>query len=168
MKACRHTCFHSVQPHLGHTTVICGAARSAGATVSRTSPPATKPDSSRGEPLLVLEDVIKSHDGENQLFKDVSTTVCRGDRLAVVGTNGSGGHAPCLSWHRSSVGLRTQQLACLSCFGVRLSTACLDTAGKTTLLRIMAGDEAADGGVVRRIEGVRVGFLKQDPEMDPG
>jgi ATPase subunit of ABC transporter with duplicated ATPase domains len=44
----------------------------------------------------------------------------------------------------------------------------LDTfAGKTTLLRIMAGDDAADGGVVRRIDGVRVGFLKQDPEMDP-
>ena len=40
-------------------------------------------------------------------------------------------------------------------------------AGKTTLLRIMAGDDAADGGVVRRIDGVRVGFLKQDPEMDP-
>lgn len=40
-------------------------------------------------------------------------------------------------------------------------------AGKTTLLRIMAGDDAADGGIVRRIDGVRVGFLKQDPEMDP-
>ncbi len=47
----------------------------------------------KGEPLLVLEEVSKSHDGDTQLFKDVSFTVCRGERLAIVGTNGSGEHA---------------------------------------------------------------------------
>lgn len=86
----RHTYSHSTQPHRRGATTITGAARSTGATLSRTSPPAAKPDASRGEPLLVLEDVAKSHDGDTQLFQDVSVTVCRGDRLAVVGTNGSG------------------------------------------------------------------------------
>ncbi len=39
--------------------------------------------------------------------------------------------------------------------------------GKTTLLRIMAGTDEADGGSVKRIDGVRVGYLEQDPQMDP-
>ena len=86
----RRTYSHSTQRHRRGSTTITGAARSTGATLSRTSPPAAKPDASRGEPLLVLEDVAKSHDGDTQLFQDVSVTVCRGDRLAVVGTNGSG------------------------------------------------------------------------------
>lgn len=92
----RHACGDSTQPHRrGAATTITGAARSTGATLSRITPPA-KPDASRGEPLLVLEDVAKSHDGDTQLFQNVSITVCRGDRLAVVGTNGSGAaaHAP--------------------------------------------------------------------------
>lgn len=68
------------------------AGRGANATVSRTSTPAVRADTPRGEPLLVLEELAKSHDGETNLFQDVSITVCRGDRLAVVGTNGSGEH----------------------------------------------------------------------------
>ena len=42
------------------------------------------------EPLLTVEGVTKTHDGEAVLFSDVSFTVHRGDRLAVVGPNGSG------------------------------------------------------------------------------
>lgn len=45
---------------------------------------------SRGEPLLHVEEVSKTHDGKKQLFSNVSFTLHRGDRLAVVGPNGSG------------------------------------------------------------------------------
>lgn len=78
----------------GATTLLRGsvatcATRGASATVSRPSPAASKTET-RGEPLLVVEDVAKSHDGDTNLFQHVSITVCRGDRLAVVGANGSG------------------------------------------------------------------------------
>ena len=42
------------------------------------------------EPLLTVDGVTKTHDGEAVLFSDVTFTVHRGDRLAVVGPNGSG------------------------------------------------------------------------------
>ena len=40
-------------------------------------------------------------------------------------------------------------------------------AGKSTLLRIMAGDETEFSGEAWAAEGVRVGFLAQEPELDP-
>ena len=40
-------------------------------------------------------------------------------------------------------------------------------AGKSTLLRIMAGDETEFTGEAWAAEGVRVGFLAQEPELDP-
>ena len=43
-----------------------------------------------GEPLLQLEGVSKSHDGLRILFSDLTFTLCRGDRMAVIGANGSG------------------------------------------------------------------------------
>lgn len=46
------------------------------------------------EPLLVCEDLSKSHDGDTQLFTNVSFTISRGDRLAFVGPNGSGAATP--------------------------------------------------------------------------
>ena len=42
------------------------------------------------EPLLVVEDISKTHDGQRYLFEGVSFTVNRGDRLALVGPNGAG------------------------------------------------------------------------------
>lgn len=42
------------------------------------------------EPLLVVEDVSKTHDGQRYLFENVYFTVNRGDRLALVGPNGAG------------------------------------------------------------------------------
>jgi hypothetical protein len=48
------------------------------------------------DPLLTVEGVAKTHDGEAVLFSDVSFTVHRGDRLAVVGPNGSGAHTSSL------------------------------------------------------------------------
>jgi len=83
---------------------------------------------SRGEPLLHVEEVSKTHDGKKQLFSNVSFTLHRGDRLAVVGPNGS---------------------------------------GKSTLLQIMAGADSADEGEVKRVGQLRLGYLAQDPAMDP-
>ena len=42
------------------------------------------------EPLLTVDGITKTHDGESILFSDVTFTVHRGDRLAIVGPNGSG------------------------------------------------------------------------------
>ncbi len=39
--------------------------------------------------------------------------------------------------------------------------------GKSTLLRIVAGLEGPDAGTVATRRGTRVGFLSQDPELDP-
>lgn len=38
--------------------------------------------------------------------------------------------------------------------------------GKTTLLRILSGKEATDTGLVTMREGIKIGFLEQEPEMD--
>lgn len=40
--------------------------------------------------------------------------------------------------------------------------------GKSTLLRVIAGQESADSGIVIFRNGVRVGFLPQDPIFKPG
>ncbi len=40
-------------------------------------------------------------------------------------------------------------------------------AGKSTLMRIMAGDETEYGGEAWAAEGVRVGYLPQEPTLDP-
>ena len=42
------------------------------------------------ETLLTLENVGRTHDGHTQLFSNVSATLTRGQRLAVVGPNGCG------------------------------------------------------------------------------
>ena len=43
-----------------------------------------------GETLITLEGVGRTHDGQRQLFSDVTLTLRRGERLAVVGANGCG------------------------------------------------------------------------------
>lgn len=43
-----------------------------------------------GEPLLTIDSMMKTHDGEAILFSDVNFTVHRGDKLVIVGPNGSG------------------------------------------------------------------------------
>src|SRR5207247_1127573 len=40
--------------------------------------------------------------------------------------------------------------------------------GKTTLMRILAGQEEADKGTVERHPSARVGLLEQHPEFEPG
>lgn len=39
--------------------------------------------------------------------------------------------------------------------------------GKTTMLRIIAGDESADSGVVTTRNGLRIGYLPQEPTFNP-
>ena len=78
--------------------------------------------------LVDVGGVSSSRPGQ-PLFADLSVTVSVGDRLAVVGINGT---------------------------------------GKSTLLRLLAGVDEPEQGVVRRGRGARVGFLEQRPELPPG
>ncbi|HET7489672.1 MAG TPA: ABC-F family ATP-binding cassette domain-containing protein [Acidimicrobiales bacterium] len=66
---------------------------------------------------------------DRALFEDLSLTLGTGDRLGVVGRNGT---------------------------------------GKSTLLRVVAGVDAPEEGVVRRGRDVRVGYLAQDPALPAG
>jgi len=78
--------------------------------------------------LVDLERVSVSRPNR-PLFADLSVTVATGDRLGLVGLNGT---------------------------------------GKSTLLRVMAGDLVPDAGVVRRGRDVRIGWLPQRPELPAG
>lgn len=42
------------------------------------------------ESLITVQDVSKSHDGLRVLFSDLTFTIRRGDRMAIIGANGSG------------------------------------------------------------------------------
>ena len=78
--------------------------------------------------LVDLERVSAARPGR-PLFTDLSLTLATGDRLGVVGLNGT---------------------------------------GKSTLLRVLGGRAAPEGGAVRAGRDVRVGFLEQRPELPPG
>ncbi len=66
--------------------------------------------------------------GDRQILAAVSLTIEDGERVGLVGVNGS---------------------------------------GKTSLARILAGTEDADGGDVRTRRGFRLGYLAQEPVMEP-
>ena len=51
--------------------------------------------------------------------------------------------------------------------GVKIGVLGINGAGKSTLLRIMAGLDKDFGGEAWAAEGVRVGYLQQEPELDP-
>jgi ATP-binding cassette ChvD family protein len=51
--------------------------------------------------------------------------------------------------------------------GAKIGVLGLNGAGKSTLLRIMAGVEKDFAGEARPAEGIRIGFLPQDPRLDP-
>ena len=76
--------------------------------------------------MLEAQGITRSH-GARKLFGPLDIRVNDGDRIALVGRNGS---------------------------------------GKTTILRILAGEETPDEGEVRGPRGLKVGYLPQ--ELDAG
>src|SRR5277367_1848539 len=52
--------------------------------------------------------------------------------------------------------------------GVKIGVLGVNGAGKSTLLKIMAGIETEYGGEAWAAEGVRVGYLAQEPALDAG
>ena len=77
-------------------------------------------DQLRDRRLLLVENLTKSY--QRKLFRDISFTVRTGERVRIVGDNGT---------------------------------------GKTTLLRIIIGQLAPEGGVVKPTAGVRYGYIAQ-------
>src|SRR5882672_11427752 len=51
--------------------------------------------------------------------------------------------------------------------GAKIGVLGLNGAGKSTLLRIMAGVEEPTSGEARPAKGIRVGYLPQEPRLDP-
>jgi energy-dependent translational throttle protein EttA len=51
--------------------------------------------------------------------------------------------------------------------GAKIGVLGLNGAGKSTLLRIMAGEDRDFSGEAWAAEGARVGFLPQEPALDP-
>src|SRR5260370_436650 len=51
--------------------------------------------------------------------------------------------------------------------GAKIGVLGLNGAGKSTLLRVMAGEEREFSGEAWAAEGVRTGFLPQEPALDP-
>ncbi len=52
--------------------------------------------------------------------------------------------------------------------GAKIGVLGYNGAGKSTLLRIMAGQETEFTGEARAADGATVGFLQQEPDLDPG
>ena len=51
--------------------------------------------------------------------------------------------------------------------GAKIGVLGLNGSGKSTLLRIMAGIDTAIDGEARPQKGIKVGFLPQEPQLDP-
>src|SRR5262249_17779350 len=52
--------------------------------------------------------------------------------------------------------------------GAKIGVLGLNGAGKSSLLRIMGGMGASYDGEARPQSGIRIGFLPQEPQLDPG
>ena len=51
--------------------------------------------------------------------------------------------------------------------GDRIGVVGHNGAGKSTLLRIMAGEDRDFEGMAQAADGVRVGYVSQEPQLDP-
>ena len=51
--------------------------------------------------------------------------------------------------------------------GAKIGVLGLNGSGKSTLLRIMAGEDTEIEGEARAQPGINVGFLSQEPQLDP-
>ena len=78
--------------------------------------------------VLVLENSSLSF-GARAIFEDLSLRIAEGDRIGLIGPNGS---------------------------------------GKGTLLRVLAGEQQVDSGLVRTSRGARIGWLPQDLALEGG
>jgi sulfate-transporting ATPase len=52
--------------------------------------------------------------------------------------------------------------------GAKIGLLGLNGAGKSTVLRIMASEDREYDGEVRHLAGIRIGYLPQEPRLDPG
>src|SRR5258706_9569305 len=53
------------------------------------------------------------------------------------------------------------------CFGAKIGVLGLNGAGKSSLLKIMAGEDTSFIGEAFPAEGISIGFLHQEPRLDP-
>ena len=51
--------------------------------------------------------------------------------------------------------------------GAKIGVLGLNGSGKSTLLRIMAGIDQDHTGLARPMEGIKIGYLEQEPKLDP-
>lgn len=79
-----------------------------------------------GEAILSVQQLVKAY-GAQPILEGVSLTVHEGDRIGLIGRNGT---------------------------------------GKSTLMKILAGTETPDGGIVTRKQGLRVAMLRQECSLD--
>ena len=77
--------------------------------------------------LITVEGISKSF-GDKKIFDDITFGIDEGDRIGLIGINGT---------------------------------------GKSTLLKIVAGNESADSGQIVKKNGLRIGYLPQTPDFDP-
>ena len=78
--------------------------------------------------ILIADKITKSY-SEKRLLQDVSVAINEGERIALIGINGT---------------------------------------GKSTFLKVIAGVEGPDGGKVTIGSGMKVEYLPQSPEFEPG
>jgi ATPase subunit of ABC transporter with duplicated ATPase domains len=52
--------------------------------------------------------------------------------------------------------------------GAKIGVIGSNGSGKSTLLRILAGEDKAYEGSARPADGIRIGYLPQEPRLDPG
>ena len=77
--------------------------------------------------ILNLEHISKLF-GDKMIFDDASFGVQEGDKIGIIGINGT---------------------------------------GKSTLLRMIAGEEEPDGGQIVRQNGLKIAYLSQSPVFEP-
>src|SRR5215212_7150599 len=53
-------------------------------------------------------------------------------------------------------------------FGAKIGVLGLNGAGKSSLLKIMAGEDRSFIGEAFAADGISIGFLQQEPKLDPG
>ncbi len=123
--------------------------------------------------LIAAEHLCKNY-GLRQLLADVSVYVDSGDKIGIIGINGTGKSTLLRLLARAAehlcknYGLR-QLLADVSVYvdsGDKIGIIGINGTGKSTLLRLLARAEEPDRGTVQLFPRVRAAYLPQNPAMD--